>query len=49
MNSGSSGEKPQPLIMNIGDISDITLQLESSELNGKKWLGEKIELQTARG
>ena len=49
MNSGSSGEKPQPLIMNIGDISDITLQLESSELNGKKWPGEKIELQTARG
>ena len=35
MNSGSSGENPQPLIMNIGDISDITLQLESSELNGE--------------
>ena len=49
MNSGSSGEKPQPLIMNIGDISDVTLQLESSELNGKKWLGGELELQTAQG
>ena len=43
MNSGSSGVTP--LIMNIGDISDITLQLESSALNGKKWLGGKLELR----
>ena len=34
MNSGSLGE--EPLVMDIGDISDITLQLESSELNGEK-------------
>ena len=46
MNSGSLGE--EPLVMDIGDISDITLQLKSSELNGEKWLGGKIELQTAR-
>ena len=45
----SSGEKTQSLIMNIGDISDITLQLESSELNGEKLLGGKFELQTVRG
>ena len=43
---GSLGECP--LVIDIGDISDITLQLESSELNGEKWLGGKIELQTAR-
>ena len=49
INSGSSGEKTQSLIMNIGDISDITLQLESSELNGEKWLGGKLEFQRARG
>ena len=41
MDSGSLGEAP--LVMDIGDISDITLQLESSELNGEL-LGGKIEL-----
>ena len=46
MNSGSLGE--EPLVMDIGDISDITLQLESSELNGEKLIGGKIELRTAR-
>ena len=42
IDSGSWGECP--LVMDIGDIRDITLQLESTELNGKKWLGGKIEL-----
>ena len=37
------------LFRDIGDISDITLQLESSELNGEKLLGGKFELQTVRG
>ena len=46
MNSNSLGE--DPLVMDIGNISDITLQLESSELNGEKLLGGKIELQTVR-
>lgn len=41
INSGSLGE--DPLVMNIGDLSDITLRLESSELNGKVWLGGIIE------
>ena len=41
VDSGSLGEAP--LVMDIGDISDITLQLESSELNGEL-LGGKIEL-----
>lgn len=35
--SGSLGE--DPLVMSIGDLRDITLQLESTELSGKKWLG----------
>ena len=30
--------------MDIGDIRNITLQLESSELNGEKFLGGTIEL-----
>ena len=29
--------------MDIGDMRDITLQLESTELNGEKLLGGKIE------
>ena len=33
-----------PLRLEIGDISDITLQLRSSELNGEKLLGGKLEL-----
>ena len=40
INSGSLGECP--LVLDIGDIRDITLQLESIELNGKKLLGGKI-------
>ena len=40
MDSGSFGEAA--LVMDIGNISDITLQLESSELNGEL-LGGKIE------
>lgn len=32
-----------PLVMDIGDIRDITLQLESTELNGKNFLGGKID------
>ena len=46
MNSGSLGE--EPLVMDIGDIRNITLQLESSELNGEKLLGGKLELQVRR-
>ena len=46
IDSGSLGECP--LVMDIGDIRDITLQLESTELNGKKWLGGKIELKLRR-
>ena len=46
INSGSLGECP--LVMDIGDIRDIALQLESTELNGKKWLGGKIELKLRR-
>ena len=41
IDSGSLRECP--LVMDIGDIRDITLQLESAELNGKKWLGGSIE------
>ena len=33
-----------PLILNIGNIRDITLQLKSNELNGEKFLGGKISL-----
>ena len=46
MNSGSLGK--EPLVMDIGDIRNITLQLESSELNGEKLLGGKLELQLRR-
>ena len=38
-----------PLVMDIGDIRDDTLQLESTELNGKKLLGGNIELLVAEG
>ena len=30
--------------MDIGDLSDITLQLESTELNGEKLIGGRIKL-----
>ena len=43
IDSGSLGECP--LVIDIGDIRDITLQLESTELNGKKWLGGKIAFE----
>ncbi len=33
-----------PLILDIGNIRDITLQLKSNELNGEKFLGGKISL-----
>ena len=46
IDSSSLGECP--LVMDIGDIRDITLQLESTELNAKKLLGGKIELQLRR-
>ena len=42
LDSGSLGECH--LDMDIGDIRDITLQLESTELNGKKWLGGQMVL-----
>ena len=46
IDSGSSGECP--VVMDIGDIRDITLQLESTELNGKKFLGGQIEFHGDR-
>ena len=39
INRGSLDECP---VMDIGDIRDITLQFESTELNGKKLLGGQI-------
>ncbi|MDE0126752.1 MAG: hypothetical protein OXN97_19475 [Bryobacterales bacterium] len=34
----------EPLVMNVGDLSDITLQLKSTELNGEKLIGGKGRL-----
>ena len=34
-----------PMIINIGDISDITLEMASHEINGEKFLGGNIELR----
>ena len=42
LDSGLPGDCP--LILEIGDISDITLQLKSTELNGEKLLGGKLRL-----
>lgn len=42
IDSGLPGDCP--LILEVGDISDITLQLGSAELNGKKLIGGKLRL-----
>ena len=46
IDSVSLGESP--LVMDIGDIRDITQQLDSSELNGKKLLGGNLEVAPDR-
>ena len=42
INTGSAGR--EPLLMDVGDLSDITLQLESNELNGENWIRGEMQL-----
>ena len=45
IDSGSPGELP--LEIDIGDMRHSTLQFESTELNGEKWIGGEIQLAHA--
>ena len=42
INAGLRGDLP--LWLDVGPISDITLRLDASELNGEKLLGGKMEI-----
>lgn len=46
IDDGSFGK--DALLLDIGDISDITLQLKSSELNGSKWFGGNLEVSSVK-
>ena len=46
IDDGTAGD--DPLLMDIGDISDISLQLPSSELSSDKWPGEKLKIRLAQ-
>ena len=40
--------EPKPITIDIGDISDIAMQLHASELNGEKLFGGHLELHEKR-
>lgn len=42
-------DRTGPIILDIGDISDITIQLRANELNGEKLLGGHMELHEYEG